>query len=186
MRLFIAIDFHTGLKQQIRDVQRKLRDNSIKGRWKHSDNFHVTLRFLGETPSNTVADIENAMRVVCRQVHPFSLRIQQLGYFAGKDCFRVLWLGMDGETNALQELNKRLEASLQQIGYPPETRPFRPHITLGQDVVTEKTMEQLQTIISTYEFETLYVHSFVLYKSEQIGRQRVYTPLFEARLGDED
>ena len=45
---------------------------------------------------------------------------------------RVLWAGADGDLDALTRLQQDAEAAINGLGYPPEERPFRPHITLGR------------------------------------------------------
>ena len=51
MRTFIGIDFEDAIKNNILELQNKLRKYVVKGRWKHSDNFHLTLKFLDEIDS---------------------------------------------------------------------------------------------------------------------------------------
>ena len=46
MRAFIGIDFEENTKNAIRDLQQDYREAALKGRWKHHDNFHITLKLV--------------------------------------------------------------------------------------------------------------------------------------------
>jgi len=57
-----------------------------------------------------------------------------------------------------------------------------PHVTIAQDVVFNKDFEEIKGLVGNYRFATIEVQSVNLFKSEQIGGKRVYTPLTEHKL----
>ncbi|MGI6606696.1 MAG: RNA 2',3'-cyclic phosphodiesterase [Peptococcia bacterium] len=98
MRAFIGIDFAPEVKKEIFNLQQRLRKYALRGRWKHSDNFHLTLKFLDEISLTQQAQINEAMQKVCLGQKPFKLAVTSLGVFNGKEAIRVLWLGLTGDS----------------------------------------------------------------------------------------
>lgn len=110
MRAFIGIDFAPAVKQQIYELRQRLRKYALKGRWKHSDNFHLTLKFLDEIIATQTAQIDEA-------------------------------------------LQQAIDRALAPLGFTPEKRQFRPHITIGQDLVFSCDFSQLREIIGEVRLE---------------------------------
>jgi RNA 2',3'-cyclic 3'-phosphodiesterase len=179
MRTFIGIDFERELKNEIYELQQKLRSYAKKGRWKHSDNFHLTMKFLGEINPAQQEQIDNAMKKLCITREPFTLSLTGLGAFLGKDSIRVLWLGLDGDMQELQSLHKETDKVLTPIGFEPEKRKFKPHITIGQDIIFDYSFNQIQDIIDEVQLGMTRVNSLFLFKSEQIQNKLTYTKVSE-------
>jgi 2'-5' RNA ligase len=95
----------------------------------HPRDLHLTLRFLGELDDTALANAEAAAGRVRAECVPVVL--DHLGHFARS---RVLWAGPSRPDPALTALADQLEAALCAAGLPPETRPFRPHVTLARKV----------------------------------------------------
>ena len=175
MRAFIGIDFDRDHKNKINELQQRLKKYAVRGRWKHTDNFHLTLKFLDDINMSQRMQIDNALKEICSTIKPFKLNIKDVGVFDGKDSIRVLWLGLGGDTEELVSLYKRIDELLTPIGFIPEKRPYRPHITIGQDIVFECGFQQIRDSIGNLNFEPVVVNSLHLFKSEQIANKRVYT-----------
>lgn len=179
MRTFIAVDFSDEVKKEILEIQRRLRENAVSGRWKYSGNFHLTLKFLGEVELRSIDKINRILDEICAVQKPFVLKPSQLGQFKGNGCCRVVWLGMEGETAALAKLQKSIDSELEKIGFEKEKRDYKPHVTIGQDVVFREGFEAIEKEAGLLSVSETSVKSLVLFKSEQIGRKRVYTPIRE-------
>ncbi len=83
-------------------------------------------------------------------------------------------------------LQKEVESSLETIGFEPEDRPFRPHLTLGR-VKSSRGKEELIRIVEKYreeEIGTFQVEKIVLFKSDLTPTGPIYTPLREIKLGN--
>lgn len=94
----------------------------------HPLDLHLTLRFLGELSPEALlatASVGGAL-----QARGFSLCIDRAGWFPRA---RVLWCAPSQAPDALFDLVTRLEQALVAHGFPPETRPFRPHLTLARN-----------------------------------------------------
>lgn len=182
MRAFIAIDFSRELKNEIAAFQEMLRPYAMRGRWKYIDNFHLTLKFLGEISDSKVKDICNVIDEACSTSEPFILNISKLGMFPGKGNIRVLWLGIGGQTDRLLKLQAKLDILIETLGFEREKRPFTPHITIGQDIVFSKNFDEIKRDFTPERFEQIKVDRVLLVKSEQMGNKRVYTPVYESSL----
>ena len=70
---------------------------------------------------------------------------------------RVIWVGLTGELEPLQELQKRIETNLTPLGFKPEERAFTPHLTLGrvQENAAPQEQEKLGQLISGIKFSAV-------------------------------
>jgi len=102
-------------------------------RWVRLDGLHLTLRFLGPTPERLVDRTAAAVREVARAADgPIDLQLTGAGAFPRADRPRTLWIGVGGDLSELAALAAKAEAALVEAGWPAETRPFRPHLTLAR------------------------------------------------------
>ncbi len=177
MRAFIAIDFSNGLKSRIAELQNKLRPEILAGRWKHIDNFHLTLKFLDEISSEQMENIKQQLNGLVKEHEGFSLNISKLGRFDGREGIRVLWLGLGGEQEKLLKLQKDIDKALSETGFPKEKREFRPHVTIGQEIIPGENFEKTLAGVGFDSYPEIKVDRVELFKSEQIGKKRVYTSI---------
>lgn len=182
MRSFIAVDFNKELKNQILALQSRLRGVASSGRWKLIDNFHLTLKFLGEVEKSKVQEINTVLEEVCSKTERFYLNIEGLSYFPGNGCLRVLWLKLSGDLKKLEKLQSQIDSELEKLGVEREKRRYVPHVTIAQDVIFNVGFEEIDKLAREEVFSRINVESVCFFKSEQIGRKRVYTPLTEHEL----
>jgi 2'-5' RNA ligase len=179
MRSFIAIDFDRELKTKIAGLQSEIRKYAFLGRWKHIDNFHLTLKFLGEINEGKIKSINTALSEICSSIPAFKLKFSNLGYFLGQERIRVLWLGLGGDMSKLIDIKKAIDVGLKYEGFEPEKRKFTPHVTIAQDVVLHNGLESIKHLINLDELPEIIVKSVYLFKSEQKDFKRIYTPISE-------
>ncbi|MGI6202854.1 MAG: RNA 2',3'-cyclic phosphodiesterase [Eubacteriales bacterium] len=135
MRLFVALLFTPEIKAELTAAIEKLRKNAIRGNFTIPDNLHLTLAFIGET--NRALDVLQAMREAGPEA--FELILSGWGRFkrSGGD---IVWAGV-AENRPLAEYAGRLADVLRRRGFDIERRPFRPHITLGRQVVLTEELD---------------------------------------------
>lgn len=92
----------------------------------------MTLKFFGDIREGDVANISAVAEKAAAAVAKFELAIGGAGVFPDLNRPRVVWLGMDGDVARLMTFQRELERAFGEIGFPPEERPFRPHLTLGR------------------------------------------------------
>lgn len=183
MRAFLGIDLENKMKMEILNLQKTLRNHTVQGRWKHSDNFHLTLKFLDEISLKQKQQIDGAMEKMCAAVNPFSLSLSGLGIFPGRDAVRVLWLGLTGDVEELQALYEGINKQLMPLGFPSEKRGYSPHITLGQEIVFKTGFDEIKQKMGEVRFEAFPVKYLYLFKSEQVQNKRIYSKISEYTLG---
>ena len=150
IRAFIAITPPTTLQQTIAEVRQVFERLSLPWRWVTPDHIHLTLRFLGNVPEESVPSLHQAMEEAAQGQTVFPLRARALGCFPHPARPRVLWVGLDDFSQALGRLNERLMTALTPLGFPPEDRPFHPHLTLAR-AQNRMPSNQLLSILKTYQ-----------------------------------
>ncbi|OGO78712.1 MAG: 2'-5' RNA ligase [Clostridiales bacterium GWB2_37_7] len=177
MRSFIGINFSCDVKEDISKIQGHIRSNALKGRFKQVDNFHITLKFLGEIEKNQADEIAKKLESIARLHSSFELRLQEIGRFKGRDNIRTLYIGLGGNIEALKQLNQATEAAMELLGFKKEGRPYTPHITISQDLILDIPFEELKKEIEMSSTHRIAVNKIELIKSEQIQNKRIYTPI---------
>jgi 2'-5' RNA ligase len=142
MRAFIAIPLTSECRKALEETQRQLRRTNAEARWVAISSIHLTLKFLGETPEEMIPQLAESIEEAARETASFELRTQELGCFPNERNPRVIWRGLGGETNALAQLQEKIEAACSAYGFAPEDREFRPHLTLGR-VNGKRNLQQL-------------------------------------------
>jgi 2'-5' RNA ligase len=134
IRAFIAVPLPGSLLERLAALQRKLErqvpDRSV--RWVRVEGIHLTLKFLGDTPTEKLPDIKQALAAVARHVLSCSSTVGELGCFPNLRRPRVVWVGVQEPTGRLAALQDAVEEVMTPFGYPPEGRGFTPHLTLGR------------------------------------------------------
>jgi 2'-5' RNA ligase len=116
-------------------VQAALRRATGSGeavRWVDPANVHLTLQFLGAVPEDRVEAVRAAVAAAAAGGSPLRLEVAGAVAFPGPRRPRVIGAGVRGDLPGLAALVTALGRGLAPLGYPPEDRPFRPHLTLGR------------------------------------------------------
>lgn len=111
-------------------------------RWIRPENFHITLRFIGEVDETRAEEIAESMS---RLSHPaVDVAISNLGVSGGSHRAHTLWAEVEA-TPPLRDLQTRVERLVVAAGCPPEPRRFHPHVTLAK--VKNAPHERLQDFV---------------------------------------
>lgn len=133
VRLFVACEVPDEVKRDIGEVIQSLRSRSGTAvRWIRPDGVHVTLKFLGEVPVRKLPAVKLAIQEAVVGHQPFELEFSNIGTFGGREGLRIMWVGVAGDVLRLEALVRAVNAALAVVGFEPERRPFRPHLTLGR------------------------------------------------------
>jgi 2'-5' RNA ligase len=123
-RLFTAIE----LPEDTCEELYRLRMPLPGARWIKPESYHITLRFAGDIANTDAREFaDNLARI---EPDGFELRVSGLGVFGGDDP-HTLWAGVE-TTPELEELARAHEKAARNAGLPPETRAFKPHVTLAR------------------------------------------------------
>ena len=132
MRAFIAIELPDEVKGALRGLTQRLRTTGAKASWVRPENMHLTLRFLGEATEETVNRIAERLALAYQDVTPFTVTVTGTGAFPNLRKPRVVWAGVAPLEGGLEAAQAVAEAAAAAVGLPPETKRFRPHLTLAR------------------------------------------------------
>ena len=99
--------------------------------WTNPDQYHVTLRFIGDTELVDIKKIGEALHAGIHIPERIRLNIAGLASFGPKKNPRVIWVGFE-ETDFFELLKREVDAVLEKCGIPAREQPFRAHLTLGR------------------------------------------------------
>ena len=132
-RTFIAIEMPVKVKDMIASHVERLKGLVPQGvKWVDPQTCHLTLAFLGNVPNGRLPTLFRIMDTVATDSSPLHLKTGLLGAFPNPRRPRVVWLGLEGDTQSLALTHRRLQDTLEADAFPREQRAFKPHITLGR------------------------------------------------------
>jgi RNA 2',3'-cyclic 3'-phosphodiesterase len=177
MRLFVALDLPWELRQRIA----LLSGGGIPGaRWVPPENYHITLRFIGEAPAFRAEEIDHALAAL--KARSFDLTLSGVGTFAKSGRPTSLWVGVE-RNERLELLQSKIETALQRIGLEPERRRFAPHVSLARlDNAVEGKLAAFVQAHNLFRSQSVTITHFTLFSSLLGKEQSVYTPEVEYAL----
>ena len=123
-RLFTALEIPSPLAFSLS----LLRGGLPGARWVDPENYHITLRFIGDIDQRTADEVGGALMRVDKQ--PFELMLAGLDALGGNKPHSIV--AAVKPSPALRDLQAEHERIIQRIGLEPERRKFRPHVTLAR------------------------------------------------------
>lgn len=156
IRTFIAIKiFPSNRFNHIYSVlQENLKHENMQ--WIPKNNFHITLRFLGETATSQIEKIGVELENISHRFSAFQFNLKGFGFFKRKGIPSVLYAKTEN-SKTLNQLAEEVEKSMQKLGFEEKTKDFKPHLTLGRI----KHLDQKEKFISLVQ------------KSEETSLQKV-------------
>ena len=131
MRLFAAIPMPDPAREALLHLLAELEHTSWPVRWVGDDNLHLTVKFYGEVPDEDVTRLEDELAAAVRGTAVLPMQLNGVNAFPALRHPRVIWAAVDAPP-ALELVQHRVEQAAARAGFPPEGKPFRPHITLGR------------------------------------------------------
>lgn len=184
-RLFIALPLPDAVRDLIAGVQAQIRPHGWPVKWVDTGLAHITVKFLGETDAGLVPDIERQLSEVSGALKPIRLNTAGCGAFPSLKRPQVLWIGVEGHVDAAVRMAESVDGAMSRVGFEPERRAFRPHITVGRVRRGEKLPPEAGSLIEQAAADPveLMVDRFQLVQSV-LGRSGpTYTTLAEWQLG---
>jgi 2'-5' RNA ligase len=135
-RLFVALEPPDAVRRRLAAMVAELRRlggrQAGEVRWVANENVHLTLQFLGNAPEERLDEVKRAVAEAAAASRPLHLELRGAGGFPNARRPRVIWAGLSGDLEPIGPLVRDLGARLAPLGFPPEERPFSPHLTLGR------------------------------------------------------
>ena len=182
VRSFVAIELPEKLKEELTQLQARLKSSAPSVKWVGSQGIHITLQFLGGVPASKLGAITQAVEKAAVGIPPLRLEVKGLGVFPNLRRVRVIWVGLTGELEPLQQLQKRIEVNLSPLGFKPEGRQFTPHLTLGRvrENATPLEREKLGQLVAGVKFDAvtpINAKSVSLMRSQLTSEGAVYSSI---------
>ncbi len=189
MRLFIALDIDEAICERIQLFMSGVSGFAPEARWVKPESLHVTLKFVGEKPAETVDTIKKALSAV--QAPPFEVTFHGSGFFPNPKAPRVFWVGIESGP-VLATLASAVDNAMATCGVSKEIHAFSPHLTLarggrGSGAPTRQKGDRPNNIFQRLqeklaaravpEFGTMRAHDFFLYQSQLSPGGSRYTKL---------
>lgn len=168
MRLFVALS----LPDQVRWQLRLLCGGLPTTKWVPSENFHITLRFLGELDGREMDYVDAALAGI--RAPSFTLQLAEVGHFASGGRVKAIWAGVAKEP-ALQHLHDKVESAVVRAGLTAEGQNYKPHVTLARpkDPPPHK-LQQYLAMHNLFRSEPFEVTQFTLFSSHLGGETPIY------------
>ena len=184
LRAFIAVDLSESVRSALGQVQEVLERQRFRVKWVRPANIHLTLKFLGNIEGADVEKISGAMVQVAKDRKALSLVAKGIGVFPDIRRPRVIWAGLSGQVEMLQDMQRSLEGHLADLGFPKESRGFKAHLTLGRvkGKIDSERLEAAMSKCAGFESKPFDVNRIILFKSELRPSGAVYTPVQEVSL----
>ncbi len=132
IRSFIAIPLSRDIAQAAAKMVHRLKEAGDGIKWVPTDNLHLTLKFLGDVHNTEVPKVCKVVQQICSSIPPFELVFQGAGGLPDSDRARIIHAGVTDQTGNLTLIVSQLETCLADLGFKPEARDYRPHLTLGR------------------------------------------------------
>jgi 2'-5' RNA ligase len=173
-RLFIALDVPLEVRALVEEAVAPWRERFPGGRWIPTEDWHVTLTFLGSTSPDLVDGITSTLAQVAAETRVFGSRVEGLGAFGSARRAGVLWAGLSDDEGAMVRLAEVLGSVLERE-FTPERRGFTPHLSVARFDPPVDLGEELGR--ETLRSEPFLVDRITLYRSRLRRPSPVYEPV---------
>jgi 2'-5' RNA ligase len=188
VRSFIAIELPDELKTGLSRWQAQLKAGEPpRVKWTDPYGIHLTLKFLGNIAVARTGEITEAMEAATQGISPFDLEVKDTGVFPNLRRVQVVWVGISGEIDKLSQLQRQIESNLARLGFAPESRPFKPHLTLARlrNQASPEERQKFGQFIAGTKFEEAYtfkVPAINLMKSQLTREGAIYSRISSVKL----
>jgi len=166
MRLFIGIPLPREYQLVLESIREEWSDAfKSKLSWTKPGNWHLTLKFLGDTPEERLPGLKKIITDL--EFGSFFIQGSGAGFFGSKGVYRVIWLGLKNDVHSLISLAEMIDQNLADLGFEREKRPFKGHLTLARIKYFHRKdpWNELTDYISKLDWPDFEVKEVVLWQS---------------------
>ena len=181
VRVFLAVPPDPNWAESVRDLVSRLRASLPSASWTRPSSWHLTLKFLGEVPQETLGACLVAFASRASERAPGELAASGPLILPPRGPARVLGVAF-AETPGLEEIRRLAadaESAARTAGAQREDRPFRPHVTLARarQPWTRGDVASYEREVGAWKFPTWPVRGCALYSSRLSPEGAVHTPM---------
>lgn len=183
IRCFIAVNLNDAVREDIESSISALRTGKWDVKWVPGRNLHITLKFLGNIPEESVGRIIDKLSLLSSTHQRFSVGFRGVGVFPGIKKPRVVWIDII-DHDKLKKLQEQIEVSMSALGFERDARLFSPHLTVGRLRSFKGADALIGEIekLSGRDFGNIEVEKISLMRSDLKPAGAQYTALAEFRL----
>jgi len=166
IRTFIAIKITPNAEVQKLLQHFKNRFSNDRINWVDPNNFHLTLRFIGNTTREQLYELVDRLEDLFSEQSKFEITLEGAGYFKSKNQPRVLFIKLN-ESEELLQLVSEIEKQVVDCGFDGEQKTFRPHLTLGRIKSVENSSRFFSVLdeMPTKKYQKIEVKELILFQS---------------------
>lgn len=145
IRTFIAIKIEPQpeLSQLVKHLKETFSEEKIK--WVEENNFHLTLKFLGDTSPVQVNEVKSVLNETAGNFSALQFDLKGVGFFKRNRQPKVLFVNIENH-EILEQLTAEIDEKLSKFGFERDEREFNPHLTLGRIKYLKDKSRFYQTI----------------------------------------
>lgn len=185
MRFFVALDLPKESRNELKEVQEKLKPLIPQAKFTDPEKLHLTIAFVGEEPDQLKDKLIRVMESSAQGIPPFTVTPSYIDGFPHLHSANTLWVGVKGDIDKLYELRHHIKDGLSSLGLPVDQRRFVPHIAiakLNHFRLRNDVEKQFENIMSGY-FSPITVSSVKLFESVPEHGFHRHNTLAEIQLG---
>lgn len=165
-RLFIAIKINPTeeLLRRVCFLKNNLSEENIN--WIRDDHYHLTLQFLGKTPTKHISSIRKQLNEVIEKSVRFDLQITNVSMFGSKYNPKVLWFGIEKQSEIIK-LHADIVEVMKKFGFSTDRQNFVPHLSIAR-IRKLKNKDHFKKVYERVEqgsFQKQNIQEVVLYES---------------------
>jgi 2'-5' RNA ligase len=184
MRLFIAIPVPEYIREYALSIRKKFEEVSLRVKWVEYENYHITLKFLGEVKPELLKDIQKGLQNAAQDIEAFDLRLLDLTCFPNMKSPRVLVINVGGSITTGINLGNKIDRNLQDLGFAPDNKR-RFHLTLGR-IRSDDNFQYVRPMFEMFkphqDIPGFKVNEFHLMESELSRLGPKYSKLYTVKL----
>ncbi len=183
MRAFVAVDLTAPTREAasrfVEDLRRQPVFDDVKVSWVRTANLHVTLQFLGDIEAETADRLIGALDAPW-SLAPFEVVFDRCDAFPPRGAPRAIYLAVTAGADRLVALHAEVAGRINACGVVPESRPFRPHMTIGRvRHAVPRIARRIRAVVesATVDVPASAIDQVVLYESRLLAAGPRYEPL---------
>ncbi|RAI92365.1 2'-5' RNA ligase [Paenibacillus pabuli] len=178
-RLFTALRVPAHIQNSLQMSAEQVQGKLDFRKWTDYRDYHITLQFLGDTLVSDIGQLRKALYSAASGFQPFELQLSGWGTFGLEEAPKVLWKGVEGETDQLHLLQKRIVDATSSLGFEPELRPYSPHITIARKFLGADPGNEDKGIFELLPGHFLGVNSWIVQDFVLYVTQPGQAPMYE-------
>lgn len=182
-RTFFAVQVSYETSRLLKQISAQFPEFSQAIKLANPENPHITLKFLGETRTGDIDEIDLLLKKAFSETEAFSFLCEGTGCFPNPRRPAVLWLGITEGLKNLQFIHNLLESNLEKFDYARDNRKFKPHLTYGRVKKHIKTIKSLQNFLNL-EYKPIVnkVNEIIWFESLLTPQGAVHKPIGKYKL----